>query len=1159
MESKPVLGKYNRINKALLVLGIFLGFSTSLYSNCTLGAQTTNGFGSSGSPCEITTAAQLQAINTSATTLGYYYKLMNDIDLTGVSWVNIGTASGDGFRFDGNFDGDNFTISNLTSFTYTTANKGLFGTIEGANSSSKAVVKNLKLDGFNVTNNSANQGVAGSLAGYAKYATISNIQVTNTTIERTATDSSWVGGLIGHVDYSTISDVNVSASVTAGQTVGGLVGRAYQVTITNSKSSGSVTVTSNCAGGLIGNSLSSSAIQYCSSNSTVSGVGSGGLGGLIGYAQDTSQIDQSYATGSVGITDNNGPVGGLIGMIQCGTVYGVKVTDCYATGAVTTTGTNTSGFPGLGGLVGYSYQGYMYKCYSTGAVDKTGTYGGAIASVTSSYANNVFYDIQTALANDSTGSASITGVTSKTTAELKTLTTFPSGTWSIDGADGNYPNLTFAGDTIWTMADYIVSYDGNGNTAGTPPSRQGKQNGVDLTITSSSGTLTKTGYAIDRWDTSADGSGTPYSAGDAFTTNADTTLYAHWAVAYVISYNGNSKTGGSVPANQNKFNGTNLTLASNTGSLVRTGYTFSGWNTAADGSGTDYAEGATYSTEADDVLYAKWIADTYTISFDGNGNSGGAAPANQTKTHDTNLTLASNTGSLVKTGYTFSGWNTAADGSGTDYAEGATYSTEGTNTLYAKWIADTYTISFDGNGNSGGAVPANQTKTHDTNLTLASNTGSLVRTGYTFSGWNTAADGSGTDYAEGATYSTEAADTLYAKWTINSFTVSFNVNGGSAVASQTIDYGSTATSPTAPTKTNYTFGGWYSDAGLTSSFNFATAITSATTLYAKWTATSSVITGYTNSGTTHTVALNSGNVTLNLQDNSTVTYTDVTTDISSTLDKSSDDSFVKSITTKIKTNGSIWNELIYRKTALSTETTEYTSTLESEISNCTLTRDSNGTISLDIALSQTKQAHITSDDEGTITSYTNLSNDTETKDAQLISEIKGTSCKVDSNSTIEMTSTTFNLKENGYINDDGTWEGSIIQKVDSNNTVTSTYTIENSLNPSEQKSVSVVVASDLQGVSEVSDVVQLVNTEDVLLTQKSQEVGGVIGVIIVRTSGKVKTYFHNKTTDQKRETSVIDYPFESTDYQQVNVTVEKDSSGKLKFDITAPLVESIEF
>ena len=95
-------------------------------------------------------------------------------------------------------------------------------------------------------------------------------------------------------------------------------------------------------------------------------------------------------------------------------------------------------------------------------------------------------------------------------------------------------------------------------------------------------------------------------------------------------------------------------------------------------------------------------------------------------------------------------------------------------TLYAKWTADTYTISYDANGGSG--APSSQTKTYGVTLTLSSTT--PTRTGYTFNGWNTASGGGGTAYAAGANYTTNAAATLYAQWTQNA-TVPGNPSGTS--------------------------------------------------------------------------------------------------------------------------------------------------------------------------------------------------------------------------------------------------------------------------------------------------------------------------------------------------------------------------------------------
>ena len=120
---------------------------------------------------------------------------------------------------------------------------------------------------------------------------------------------------------------------------------------------------------------------------------------------------------------------------------------------------------------------------------------------------------------------------------------------------------------------------------------------------------------------------------------------------------------------------------------TRTGYVFTGWFAESTG-GSAISFPYTHSQTADFTLYAQWSVNTYVVSFDGNGSTGGSVPGSQTKTHGDDLTLASNSGSLVKTGYTFGGWNTAAGGSGTSYAEGALYGVDAAVTLYAKWSAN---------------------------------------------------------------------------------------------------------------------------------------------------------------------------------------------------------------------------------------------------------------------------------------------------------------------------------------------------------------------------------------------------------------------------------------------------------------------------------------
>ena len=187
------------------------------------------------------------------------------------------------------------------------------------------------------------------------------------------------------------------------------------------------------------------------------------------------------------------------------------------------------------------------------------------------------------------------------------------------------------------------------------------------------------------------------------------------------------------------------------------------------------------------------------------------------------------TSAFEREGYSFAGWNTAADGTGTAYADGAEVSNltaedRATVTLYAQW-AVAHKVTFDSTG--GSAV--------DTQLVgdgeKASAPANPTRTGYTFAGWRTDATG-------GAAYDFNTAPvtgdlTLYAQWTPNTYTVTFNSNGGTPVTSVNVQYGQTVAKPTDPTLDGKRFVGWTTDAAGTRPYGFGTPVTGELTLYAK--------------------------------------------------------------------------------------------------------------------------------------------------------------------------------------------------------------------------------------------------------------------------------------------------------------------------------------
>ena len=255
-----------------------------------------------------------------------------------------------------------------------------------------------------------------------------------------------------------------------------------------------------------------------------------------------------------------------------------------------------------------------------------------------------------------------------------------------------------------------------------------------------------------------------------------------------------------------------------------------GWMTAV----SSTAMSATMQGAAGHQLITAHSPVTYTVSYNANGGTG--TTSSQTKTYGQNLTLRSN--GFTRTNYAFKCWNTdTSDPAASRYAESATYTGNAALALYAIWNP---IISFNANGGSG--APANQTKTFNSQFSLAS-LAVPTRTGYTFANWNTAANGSGTSYASNGTIeaSDNTAKTLYAQWTANVYEISFNANGGTnAPSSISKTYGQSVTLPTAkPTRVGHTFLGWSDSSSATSAqwlagANFSEAITSDTTLYAVW-------------------------------------------------------------------------------------------------------------------------------------------------------------------------------------------------------------------------------------------------------------------------------------------------------------------------------------
>ena len=277
------------------------------------------------------------------------------------------------------------------------------------------------------------------------------------------------------------------------------------------------------------------------------------------------------------------------------------------------------------------------------------------------------------------------------------------------------------------------------------------------------------------------------------------------AQTYTVSYNANG--GSNAPASQIKVHG--VTLALSSAVPYRNNYEFVGWATNSNSSVASYYAGGSYTGNASVTLYAVWRYKpaTYTVAFDANGGTN--APSSQTKTYGVALTLT--TAIPTRANYRFAGWSKDRNATSASYTAGGSYTDNAGVTLYAVWVysPESYTVRYDANGGSG--APASQTKTEDVTLTLTSTI--PTRYGYTFKGWATSSSATSADYQAGGSYTANESVTLYAVWEINTYTVSFDANGGTnAPNPQKKTHGQNLILTVAiPTRPNHVFLGWATD------------------------------------------------------------------------------------------------------------------------------------------------------------------------------------------------------------------------------------------------------------------------------------------------------------------------------------------------------------
>lgn len=365
--------------------------------------------------------------------------------------------------------------------------------------------------------------------------------------------------------------------------------------------------------------------------------------------------------------------------------------------------------------------------------------------------------------------------------------TFAGWTTSPDGGGTKYaPGASWtANGTLtlyaqWTPGEAGLTYDGNGATGG----KTDPQNGAtDQKVNVRQNGFTRDGYTFVRWDTQADCRGKAVNLGDKWTLQGSSTLYACWAGnVQTLTYHGNGATDGNTAAQSGK---TGDELTTNANGFTRDGYTFVEWNTKADGTGGHYGKGTNGVAKwtmlpAGNDLYAIWQANPANIRYRDDWGATGSTP-DTTGVTGQNVTIAQN--GFTRPGYTFTGW---ARDRRTDPSlqPGGRYTlTPGTTTLWAQWKADPAHLIY--NSNSGSTSQTRRTDgVVDQTLTVIANP--FTRSGYTFTGWNTQADGRGKAYAAGNGFRLVAdaksnpvnTTVLYAQWRINRVALKFDPNGG---------------------------------------------------------------------------------------------------------------------------------------------------------------------------------------------------------------------------------------------------------------------------------------------------------------------------------------------------------------------------------------------
>lgn len=314
---------------------------------------------------------------------------------------------------------------------------------------------------------------------------------------------------------------------------------------------------------------------------------------------------------------------------------------------------------------------------------------------------------------------------------------------NIGGGEATY-YISGGDQTIYVRATYYppgytLTYWGNGADGGWTDSQSG-----DTSYTVRDCGFYRDGYDFEYWYTY---NGDIYYPGDTIYLSANTTLYASWIEFHTVTYNTNGGSGG--PANGKKYKGKTYTIPSAT--PTKNGYDFVCW-TDNFGAETRWYPGDSYDYEANVTFTAFWRIRSFTLTYNGNGATGGSTAS---QSGSTQYTVRDN--GFSRTGHTFLYWS---DPKGNVYSPGNTITLSSDTELKAQWKPNEYTISY--NANRGTGAPGSQKKIYGIALTLSST--KPTRDGYIFLGWGLSSSTTTVNYQPGGSYTDNVSRMLYAVW-----------------------------------------------------------------------------------------------------------------------------------------------------------------------------------------------------------------------------------------------------------------------------------------------------------------------------------------------------------------------------------------------------------